>query len=161
MSRREGAAAVLPTPLRPSDPGAGRLLSVTATAHPGGRVVVEAVGEVDSYTAPLLELCLGSRAAQPGVRHLLVDLTGVSFLGAAGMAVLAEAAHDCRRRGARLAVRSGGRRSVVHPLEVAGLADSVGLDADVPRRRRGAQSPARPRRHPRRAAARRAGRPGR
>ena len=102
---------MLPTSVRPSESDADHLLVFTATAQPAGRVVVEAVGEVDSYTAPLLELCLDSRAAQPVLRELVVDLTRVTFLGAAGMAVLAEAGDRCRRRGARLVVLGGHRRA--------------------------------------------------
>jgi len=50
---------MLPTPLRPAAPDPGQLLSVTALpAGRPGRVVVEVTGEVDAYTAPVLDLCL-------------------------------------------------------------------------------------------------------
>lgn len=108
---------------------AGQLLSVTA--HPGrrrGRVVVEVVGEVDTYTVPLLDACLQSQVSRPDVRELVVDLTAVTLLGAAGVAVLAQVDHRCRQRGARLVIRAGGRRGVLRPLQLTGLADRVAVD---------------------------------
>jgi anti-sigma B factor antagonist len=141
------------TPAQPPATGADRLLSVTAVPDSPGRVVVEVVGEVDTYTAPLLELCLHSQATQPGLRELIVDLERATFLGAAGMSVLAQANHRCRGRGARLVVRSGGRRTVLRPLQLAGLAEVIAPDSTEPRdaHTRGPRTPARPRPRPRRA----------
>jgi anti-anti-sigma factor len=88
-----------------------RLLSVTA--KPGGRsgrVVVEAVGDVDSATAPLLELCVRSQASQPHVRELVVDLRRVPVLAAAGGQVLEGARQLCTERGVRFVVRGAGGR---------------------------------------------------
>ena len=80
-----------------SDPG--QLLSVsTVTARRPGRVVVQVVGEVDSYTAPALDVCLLSQARQPGIRELVVDQIRVTFLGAAG-------SRWCRRRTAAAQAR--------------------------------------------------------
>ncbi|MGY1805782.1 anti-sigma factor antagonist [Blastococcus sp. SYSU D00669] len=93
-----------------------------------GRAAVEVVGEVDAYTAPLLEACLRSRAGAPGLRELVVHLDRVTFLGAAGVHVLARADRRCRVRGARLVLRTGGRRAVVRPLRLTGLADLVPVD---------------------------------
>ena len=56
-------------------PTPGQPLSVTTLPDPRpGRVVVEVVGEVDTCTAPALDVCLHSQAAQPGVRELVVYL---------------------------------------------------------------------------------------
>ena len=76
---------MLPTPVSPAAPDPGQLLSVTAlpAARPG-RVVVEVTGEVDDYTAPVLDLCLQSQASRPGVREIVADLRRVTFLGSAG-----------------------------------------------------------------------------
>ena len=87
---------MLHTPTSPAAPDPGQLLSVTAV--PGtrpGRVVVEVIGEVDAYTAPALDVCLHSQARQRGVRELVVDLSRVTFLGAAGVTVLAQAHRRC------------------------------------------------------------------
>ncbi len=120
---------MLHTPVLRPIPDPGQLLSVTTL--PGARpdrVVVEVVGEVDSYTVPLLELCLLSQATHRGLRELIVDLGRVTFLGAAAVSVLARAQQLCRMRGARLMVRTAGRRSVLPALQLTGLADLMDVD---------------------------------
>jgi anti-anti-sigma factor len=101
-----------------------RLLSVTALppVRPS-HVVVEVVGEVDAYTAPLLDACLTTQTRRHGVATLTVDMRRVTFLGAAGVSVLARAQHRCRMRGARLAVVPDGRGRVVRPIRLCGLDD--------------------------------------
>jgi anti-anti-sigma factor len=126
---------VLDAPRSRSVPDPGALLSVSAVADPRpGSAAVEVVGEVDSYTAPVLAACLRSRAGQPGLRELVVDLQQVTFLGAAGVEVLADADRRCRRHGARLVIRAGGRRAVLCPLRLTGLADRVPVDPGRVRR---------------------------
>jgi anti-sigma B factor antagonist len=120
---------VLPTPLRPAAPDPGQVLSVTALpAGRPGRVVVEVTGDVDAYTAPVLDLCLQSQAARPAVREIVADLRRVTTLGAAGVTALARAQRRCRTRGARLMIATGGRRDVLHVLRLTGLADVVTVD---------------------------------
>lgn len=101
-----------------------RLLSVT-TLPPvrPGHVVVEVVGEVDAYTAPLLDACLTTQTRRHGVATLTVDMRRVTFLGAAGVSALARAQRRCRLRGARLAVVPDGRDRVVRPIRLCGLDD--------------------------------------
>jgi anti-sigma B factor antagonist len=133
------------------------LLSVTGSpVDARGRVVVTVRGEVDAYTAPLLEACLDGQVARRKVRTVVVDLEQVGFLGATGIAVLLRARRRCLARGARLLVRSGGQRRVLQPLELTGLAPLVVSEADGARRQ-GRRGPARA------AGARRSGRgsPGR
>jgi len=91
-----------------------------------GRVVVDVVGEVDDYTAPLLAACLRGQSARSAVRTLVLDLSRVRFLSGAGVAVIEEAAGRCAVRGARLELRTGGHEV----LALAGLpADVSGADA--------------------------------
>jgi anti-anti-sigma factor len=104
----------------------GQLLSVRSL--PGirtGQVVVEVTGEVDTYTAPVLDLCLRSQAGRPGVREVVVDLRGVTSLGTAGITALARAQQLYRMLGARLVIRAGGRRTVQRSVRQTGLADVV------------------------------------
>lgn len=104
-----------------------RLLSVAAV--PGsarGRATVEVDGEVDSYTAPLLEACLNAQSGRPGLRTLVVDLDRVRFLGVAGAAVLARAHARCAARGAHLVVRCPEPGIVRRVLQVTGLAELLG-----------------------------------
>ena len=144
---------MLHIPAHRSASDTGQLLSVSTVPDPRpGRVVVEVVGEVDSYTAPALDLCLTSQARQPGVRELVVHLGQVTFLGPAGVEVLAQAHRRCRMRGARLVVRTGGRPCVLRPLQLTGLADLVAVDpTDVEGPQpRGPRTRGRPRTTPRR-----------
>ncbi len=134
-----------------------QLLSVTTLpAAPPGRVVVEVTGEVDAYTAPALDACLSSQATRPDVRQLVVDLRRVTFLGAAGVTVLAQAHRRCRMRGARLVIRTGGRRAVLRPLQLTGLADVVAVDPaeHEPAQTKGPRTAMRTRCRPRRSSTR-------
>jgi len=120
---------VLATPALPAAPDARQLLSVDAV--PGDRpgcVVVEVTGVVDSFTAPLLQLCLDSRTDRRNLRELVVDLEQVTFFGTAGAAALVRAHRRCRARGVRLFLRRGGRRRLLGPLQLAGLADLLSTD---------------------------------
>ena len=109
------------------------LLSVTVL--PGrapAQVVVEVVGEVETSTAPLLQLCLDGQADQAAVRELVVDLRRVTSLGAAGVAVLDRAGERCAARGARFVTRSSRgvagraqRRRPGLPGRCAGAAEMV------------------------------------
>jgi anti-anti-sigma factor len=110
-----------------------QLLSVRSVPEKRtGRVVVEVTGEVDTYTAPLLDACLRSQADRPGVRQVVVDLRGVTFLGAVGGSVIARAYRRCRASGARLTLRTDGNRTVERSLELTGLGDMVaGRTADA------------------------------
>ena len=55
-----------------------------------GRTIVAAVGEVDVYTAPVLDEAL-STAVSGGATRLVVDLSGVDFLDSTGLSVLVKA----------------------------------------------------------------------
>jgi anti-sigma B factor antagonist len=139
-------------------PTSGQLLSVsTLPAARPGHVVVEVTGEVDSHTAPALDVVLHSQAIQRGVRELVVDLRRVTFLGTAGVTVLDQAHRRCRMRGARLVIRAGGRHSVLRPLQLTGLADLVAVDpTEVEQlQAKGPWTATRPRSRPRRSSTRR------
>jgi anti-sigma B factor antagonist len=149
---------VLHTAAHRAAPTPGQLLSVTTlpAARPG-HVVVEVTGEVDTYTAPALDVVLHSQATQRGVRELVVDLRRVTLLGAAGATVLAQAHRRCRMRDARLVIRTGGRHDVLRPLQLTGLADLVAVDpAEVePLQTKGPRTATRPHSRPRRSSTRR------
>ncbi len=120
---------MLSAPRHRGAPDRDALLSVTTLPrHRPGQVVVAVVGEVDTLTAPMMGACLQSQARQRGLRELAVDLTKVTFLGAAGVTVLAQVHRRCRMRGARLVLDCGDRGAVLLPLQLAGLAEAVALD---------------------------------
>jgi anti-sigma B factor antagonist len=99
-----------------------RLLTVS-TSERSEAVIVVVVGEVDISTVPRLRTVVHEAVERLGGRPLVVDLTGVEFLGSAGLHVLAETAAAAGRRAApsplRVAVRHGG--PVMRPIELSGL----------------------------------------
>lgn len=65
----------------------GYVFDVRVDRLAAGAVVIVAVGEIDSVTAPKLSASL-HRALEDAPAVLVLDLTGVSFLGVAGLHVL-------------------------------------------------------------------------
>ena len=108
----------------PSDGGEAPFDDVItlSTSHDGdGTVTVTVVGEVDTFTAPVLRASLDTQLEQQPT-ELVIDLCGVQFLGSAGLAVLVETQKSSRARdvGLRLIAST---RAVTRPLEVTGLID--------------------------------------
>ncbi|MGR7026815.1 STAS domain-containing protein [Geodermatophilus sp. URMC 62] len=92
----------------------------TATGEDGS-VTVTVVGEVDTFTAPVLRSSLDTQLEQQP-RELVIDLSGVQFLGSAGLAVLVETQKSARSRDVDLRLVAT-TRAVTRPLEVTGLID--------------------------------------
>jgi anti-sigma B factor antagonist len=98
----------------------------------GAAVVVEATGEVDMATAPALEreieqACAEIRPPAP----IVVDLTGVSFLGSAGLTVLVQAERRCRAHGHTLRVAAQ-HRAVLRTITLTGLDQVLDIHPSVP-----------------------------
>jgi anti-sigma B factor antagonist len=85
--------------------------------HPG-TAVLAVRGELDTLTAPELEIALRELLDGSEARSV-VDLSGVTFLASSGLAVLIKAAHraEAGDRALHLVVSS---RAVLRPLEVTG-----------------------------------------
>src|SRR5439155_22639203 len=94
-------------------------------------VVLDVVGEVDAFTAPLLRACLRTQLSRPGLRELVLDVGGVEFLGAAGVSLIFEVARRCRRRGLRFRLLTRGRSDVLLPLRMAGVLHGLEVDSEV------------------------------
>lgn len=98
-------------------------LMTVATSERSEGVVVAVNGEVDISTVPRLRAAVHEAVGRLDGRPLVVDLTGVEFLGSAGLHVLAETAAEAGRRDGpsplRVAVRDGG--PVMRPIELSGL----------------------------------------
>lgn len=92
-----------------------------STSTEDGVVTVTVVGEVDTFTAPVLRSTLDSQLEQ-SPRELVIDLSGVQFLGSAGLAVLVETQKSARSREVALRLIAT-TRAVTRPLEVTGLID--------------------------------------
>lgn len=100
--------------------------------------VIRVSGELDAQTAPTLRGVVRG-LIDVGHRHLVIDLAAVTFLGAAGIGVIASAGAVLRGSDGTLTLRSPGRQAR-RTLEVTGISRrvpiededaSVGLRADL------------------------------
>ncbi len=83
---------------------------------------ITVVGEVDSLTAPFLRECLLDLLDRPDPGgDVVVDLSQVTFLSAAGLTALAIAYRTACSAGRVLRIRCGTARAVLRPLEITGL----------------------------------------
>ena len=97
------------------------VITLSTSTSENGAVTVTVVGEVDTFTAPVLRSSLDAQLEQQP-RELVIDLSGVQFLGSAGLAVLVETQKSARARGVELRLVAT-TRAVTRPLEVTGLID--------------------------------------
>ena len=123
-------AADLPAETSVGDPFYDLLALSTRTAEDGA-VIVTAAGEVDTFTAPLLRSVLDTQL-QRHPTELVIDLSGIQFLGSAGLAVLVETHKSARDRdvGLRLIITTG---AVARALTVTGLIDLFTVTDDAHR----------------------------
>jgi len=98
---------------------ATRLLTVTAHPAPPAATVVTVRGEVDMLTSPLLRDHLLPHVRDT-VGQVIIDLTGVGFLAAAGLTVLVNARQAAVAAGVRLCLVAS-TRPVLLPLTISGL----------------------------------------
>jgi anti-sigma B factor antagonist len=93
-----------------------------STAPLGHASLITVSGEIDMRTAPRLRTELRDVLAEPATGPVVVDLTAVTFLSSAGLAILADAHHEARRRGRPLAlVVDHFTTAVIRPLQTVGL----------------------------------------
>ena len=97
------------------------VITLSTAQGEDGVVTVTVVGEVDTFTAPVLRSSLDTQLEQ-SPRELVIDLSGVQFLGSAGLAVLVETQKAARAREVDLRLIAT-TRAVTRPLEVTGLID--------------------------------------
>jgi len=96
-----------------------------------GTAVVAAHGEVDMLTAPWLAGMLTVRLRHDTLELLVLDLSGLDFLGAAGLSVLVQTHLQARRRGTGLRIVTGDSRPVVRALTAAGMHHDLPLSPTV------------------------------
>jgi anti-sigma B factor antagonist len=92
--------------------------------------VVRVRGEVDMRTCDEVRGAVATCLAEP-IEVLVLDLTGVTFFGSVGLAVLIDARQRAEQRGIRFAVAAD-RRAVLRPLTETGVAGLIALRANVP-----------------------------
>jgi RNA polymerase sigma-B factor len=89
-----------------------------------GVLTVRVRGEVDRDTARRLQRVVRDAMHNTGAERIMIDLSGVGLLDAAGIAVLMDAALAACVAGARLRL-VGARPHVVHVLTMSGLAEHL------------------------------------
>ncbi|HEX2130357.1 MAG TPA: anti-sigma factor antagonist [Actinophytocola sp.] len=88
--------------------GSSDLLTVDIDAR-GSAVVVSVSGELDLATVPVLRERLdGVPEVAAAPSPLVVDLSGLSFIGSAGLALLVDLNNQCVERGVLLALVATG-----------------------------------------------------
>jgi anti-sigma B factor antagonist len=96
-------------------------LVTTAVRWTGRTVLVQVTGEVDIVTAPHVDDVM-SEVLREAPRMVVVDLSGVAFLGVAGLSVLVDA--DQRTEAGTLRIVATGR-PVLRILHLTGLASRL------------------------------------
>ena len=99
----------------------GDLLSLSTRTGEDGAVTVTATGEVDALTAPTIRVVLDSQL-QRRPPELVLDLSGIRFLGSAGLTVLVDAHRAAGDRDVALRLIAT-TRAVIGALTVTGLID--------------------------------------
>ncbi|MFC6088412.1 anti-sigma factor antagonist [Saccharothrix lopnurensis] len=110
-------------------PRAGQI-GITVRGAGEGVVVVAVSGEIDMLTAPQLRADVLPRLDAGDT--VVLDLSGVSFLGSAGLAVLVEASQHGKRRGSAFRVVAVAR-AVIRPLAATGLGEVFSVFESVDR----------------------------
>jgi anti-sigma B factor antagonist len=96
-------------------------LLTTRLVDAGVAVILHVHGEVDDSTAPELSAALGNAVAHARNRAVVVDLSGVSFIGSAGIAVLVPAAAASPESTAvPLHIATGDNRKATRPFATVG-----------------------------------------
>jgi anti-sigma B factor antagonist len=91
--------------------------------------LVSFAGELDLHTRELAEQRLRSVLEQ-GARRLIVDLLGITFLGSAGLTVLAKAAKAARSAGGECIVICDDPR-ILRVFQITGLDRSFRIDRSL------------------------------
>lgn len=105
-----------------------------AVERQGSDVTLTVIGEIDLATVEEMSSRLTRLADGDGGdnERILVDLSGVGFMGASGLSALVTAEQALRQRGSTLRVRAP-QRVVAHLFELTGLhhfLERPGLDDD-------------------------------
>jgi anti-sigma B factor antagonist len=106
------------------------LLNVTVSDITPDILLCAWTGEVDLLTEPLLREKL-AEAIDVASHHLVIDLSGVHFLGSIGLQILIELRDAQRDTWRQLVIVTGNNRMVTRPLQITGLDCKFDLHADL------------------------------
>lgn len=85
-----------------------------------GTMTVRLTGDLDHHAAAQIRPELDALIADPGVKRLVFDLSGLGFMDSSGIGMLIGRYKVMTRRGGSVAVRSGGGQ-VDRLIELSGL----------------------------------------
>jgi len=107
-------------------------LCVDVQRRDGIAVVVRVTGELDTLTAPAVDAQLTDLQADLAESAALVlDLSDLTFMSSAGLALLVTHHERCAEQGNRLVVVAGNNRTVLRPMRITGLDTMLDLVATV------------------------------
>jgi anti-sigma B factor antagonist len=92
----------------------------TTVRETDAATVLTVRGVLDNATAERFRAAAEAAVARLGERRLVIDLSGVEFLGTAGLAVLVGIHHALAAAGP-LRIVTGGAQIVIRPIQVSGL----------------------------------------
>jgi anti-sigma B factor antagonist len=101
-----------------------------ATSELDGYTVVAVTGELDVYTAPLLEESLGELVAG-GKHDIIVDLTDTSFMDSTGLGLLIKALKWTREHDGSLKIVASAEK-ILKVFRVTGLDTVMSLHPSIP-----------------------------
>lgn len=108
---------------------ASQELLKVAVEQNAAMVVISVAGELDDLTHHRLRVAVNDWISLLNGRVLVLDLTDVTFLGSAGLSVLATGAAELRRDNAETTLRvvTGKTPAVLRPLQVMGFDSLLAL----------------------------------
>lgn len=103
----------------------------TTTERIGPAVIVSAGGELDASNDAIWRRLLGEAAAAAGIPGpLVVDTSGLDFMGCCAYAALAEESERCRHRGVEMRLVSN-QPVVSRIVSACGMSELLPVDATV------------------------------
>ena len=94
-------------------------------------VVVTVSGEINLTTAPEVLQAVMVGTGEADGRLCVVDLTGVSFLGSPGLAMLVTASQQTSSLGGELRIVIDPDQPIIRPAQITGLIDILALYGSV------------------------------
>jgi anti-sigma B factor antagonist len=95
-----------------------------AVTRDGDHAIARLSGEFDMSATFTVEPALERALAEPGVRALTVDLSGLSFIDSTWIGILLRLESEAKARGTKLTIVPG-PADVQRVFEVAGVADAL------------------------------------
>jgi anti-sigma B factor antagonist len=116
--------------VRSAVPLAEKIVRFALDEPASGVLVLRVAGEMDLLTMPLLEHHLHSHL-DGDHGHVVVDLSGVTFLGVVGLTSLVAAHKTATGRGVQLYLTGTGHRAVARLLEITKLDTTLNIAPTV------------------------------